>query len=155
MPDVWGREIIGLYGGTHRSPATHEETNVPANPAPAGNPRPTDDALQWQLARVGSTAWEGWDLKFQRLAYGFATDTGVVDTREALQWLINRANIRDGKPPKGKLVWYLTGVHASVMSSLDNGQVVGPGVNGAVGVVGYQRRNGYVGWSDPIFPYAT
>jgi hypothetical protein len=140
-----------LTGGTPAS-GDHRGTNVPAHPAPAANPRPTDDALQWQLDRIGSTAWEGWDLKFQRLAYGFATDTGVVDTREALLWLMNRANVRGGKPPKGKLVWYLLGEHANVMSSLDDGRVVGPGVDGAIGVIHYERRDGYVGWSDPIFP---
>lgn len=134
-------------------PAT--PSGVAATPPPAGNPRPTDDALRWQLDRIGSTAWEGWDLKFQRLAYGFATDTGVVDTGEALRWLISRSGIHDGKPPKGKLAWYVTGEHASVMSSLEDGRVVGPGVDGAIGVIDYHLRGGYLGWSDPIFPYAA
>lgn len=130
-------------------------TDVTANPAPAGTPRPTDDALLWQLDRIGSTAWEGWDLKFQRLAYGFATETGVVDTREALLWLMNRGGISGGQPPKGKLVWYLVGTHATVMSSLHGELAIGPGVDGAVGIIHYEDRQGYLGWSDPIFPYAA
>lgn len=126
---------------------------------PAGNPRPTEDALRWQLERVGSTAWEGFGLKFQRMAHGFAVDTGVTDECEALRWLLARGAVGEGEPPRGRLAWYETGQAAgdriSVLSSLGEGQVVGAGVDGAVGVIHYLDRPGYVGWSEPIFPYAT
>jgi len=125
-------------------------------PEPGGNPRPTEDALQWQLDRMGSTAWEGWSLKFQQMAYGFADETGIADSRQTLRWLAARGGLGNGQPPRGKLVWYTGGDcgRASVMSSLGDGKVVGAGVDAAVGVMDYRDRDGYVGWSEPVFPYA-
>jgi len=121
-----------------------------------GNPRPTEDALRWQLDRVGSSAWENWGLKFQRMAYGYAVESGVADTREALNWLTCHDVVDNGEPPpRGKLVWYSNDGTVSVMSSLDDGQVIGPGVDGAVGVTHYRQRDGYLGWSEPLFPYAS
>ncbi|HEX6686699.1 MAG TPA: hypothetical protein VF062_28255 [Candidatus Limnocylindrales bacterium] len=124
-------------------------------PVPAGNPRPTEDALRWQLERVGSTAWEGFGLKFQRMAFGFAVETGVADECEALRWLLARDGIGAGEPPRGKLAWYEASGGVSVLSSLGDGKVVGAGVNGAIGVMHYLDRPGYAGWSEPIFPYAS
>lgn len=118
-------------------------------------PRPVSDALRWQLDRVGATAWEGWCLKFQRLAYGLVGTPGLGDAREALEWLTARGIVTLSEPPpRGKLVWYADGAQVTVMSSLVDGMVVGTGVDGAVGVIGYRDRAGFLGWTDPIFPYA-
>ncbi|WP_162908210.1 hypothetical protein [Allorhizocola rhizosphaerae] len=119
------------------------------------SPRPVDDALRWQLDRVGSAAWEGWCLKFQLMAYGFVEEPGVAGAGEALDWLTARSAVRhDEPPPRGKLVWYADGDTVTVMSSVDGGRVVGTGVNDSVGIIGYRDRPGYVGWTEPIFPYA-
>lgn len=123
---------------------------------PCGTPRPIEDALRWQCDRVGSRAWEDWGLKFQRMAYGYAVEAGVADTREALNWLTSHDTVDNGEPPPwGKLVWYSSHGRVSVMSSLNDGQVVGTGVDGAVGVIHYRQREGYLGWSEPLFPYAS
>jgi hypothetical protein len=120
------------------------------------NPRRTEDALRWQLDRVGSAAWEGWSLKFQLMAYGFVEEPGMADAAEALQWLRARDAVHPGQPPPpGKLVWYAEAGTVTVMSSLDSQRVVGAGVNDVVGVIAFRERAGYLGWSEPIFPFAT
>lgn len=89
------------------------------------------------------------------MAYGYAAEPGVIDPVDALRWFTSHDIVDDGEPPPwGKLVWYRDNGAVSVMSSLDRGLVIGTGVDGAVGVMNYRQRDGYLGWSEPIFPYA-
>lgn len=126
-----------------------------AAPVPRNTPRPVEDALRWQLDRVGSTAWEGWSLKFQCLAYGHTTDPGPTAAADVYGWLVRHGLVETtAPPPRGKLVWYAAEGRVTVMSSLSDGRVVGPGVLASVGVTHYLSPAGYLGWSDPLFPYA-
>ena len=90
------------------------------------NPRDTEAALNWQLERVGSTAWQDWPLKFQRMAFGYAQDSGWHDAADAVRWLDHHALLQEGAAPRGALVWYQAADRIRVACSLGSGQVVGP-----------------------------
>ena len=97
------------------------------------NPRDIEAALAWELERVGSTAWQDWSLKFQRMAFGYAQDSGWHDAADALRWLDHHALLREGAAPRGALVWYQAADRIRVACSLGSGQVVGPLPCGQVG----------------------
>lgn len=118
------------------------------------NPRSIDDALQWQLERVGSTAWEGWSWKFQRLAHGYLHDDQWSTAEDALSWFDSFALLRSDQAPRGALVWYRPGRTAVVGCCLGSGRVVGPSLPDLVGVVGADDLPVPMGWTDPAFPFA-
>ena len=122
--------------------------------AKASNPRDVESALGWQLARVGSLGWCGWSLKFQRLAFGYAQDTGWPDEEAALRWLCDHALLHDGEPPRGALVWYRVSGGVRVGCSLGSGELVGPLLDGVVGVAELATLSSDRVWSDPLFPFA-
>ena len=70
--------------------------------ARVANPRDTEAALNWQLERVGSTAWQDWPLKFQRMAFGYAQDSGWHDPSDAVRWLDHHALLQEGAAPRGR-----------------------------------------------------
>lgn len=117
------------------------------------NPRDVEAALVWQLERVGSSAWQEWSLKFQRLAFGYANDSGWRDSADALAWLEDHALLRQGQPPRGALVWYRTSDRVRVSCSLGSGEIVGPLPSGVVGVAELSDLGADYVWSEPHFPY--
>ncbi|WP_432943048.1 hypothetical protein ACQPXM_39210 [Kribbella sp. CA-253562] len=119
-----------------------------------GNPRDTESALDWQLERVGSTAWQEWTLKFQRMAFGYAHDSGWHDSADALHWLDHHALLHEGAAPRGALVWYQAVDRIRVACSLGSGQVIGPLPAGEVAVAGLLTLSTDFVWSDPCFPFA-
>ena len=118
------------------------------------NPRDAEAALTWQLERVGSTAWQDWTLKFQRMAFGYANDSGWHDSADALKWLDHHALLREGAVPRGALVWYQAVDRIRVACSLGSGQVIGPVPAGEVEVVLLTDLSTDFVWSDPHFPFA-
>ncbi|MGH3730075.1 MAG: hypothetical protein ACRDTU_15200, partial [Micromonosporaceae bacterium] len=58
-----------------------------ANP-PRNNPRGKNAAISWQFARLGSTAHEGWCLRFQAQAYGWSY-SGVNSAEIAGDWMVS------------------------------------------------------------------
>lgn len=125
-----------------------------ANP-PRANPRGINPAISWQFAQLGSTAHEGWCLRFQAQAYGWSY-SGFNTAEEAGDWMVNNGYMRtSGIPPRGALVWYHNSEGTGhIVSSLGEGKIIGTSVNGDVGVAGYLYRTGYRGWTVPYFPRA-
>jgi len=117
------------------------------------NPRDAEAALAWELERVGSGAWQGWALKFQRMAFGYAQDSGWHDEADALRWLDQHAHLHEGPPPRGALVWYRSGDRTLVACSLGEGRVIGPSPYGEVAVADLSDLSGDYVWSDPHFPF--
>ncbi|QNE19535.1 hypothetical protein F1D05_18460 [Kribbella qitaiheensis] len=118
------------------------------------NPRDPESALSWQLERVGSAAWQEWSLKFQRMAFGYAQDSGWHDPTDALSWLDHHALLHEGAVPRGALVWYQAADRIRVACSLGSGQVVGPLPTGQVGVAELSALSTDYVWSDAHFPFA-
>lgn len=118
------------------------------------NPRDPESALGWQLERIGSVAWRDWALKFQRLAFGYAQDTGWPDEDAALRWLCDHGLVHDGEPPRGVLVWYRVGDATRVGCSLGSGELIGPLPDGVVGVAALAALSTEYVWSEPHFPFA-
>jgi hypothetical protein len=119
----------------------------------AANPRDTEAALTWQLERVGSAAWQDWSLKFQRMAFGYARDSGWHDPEDALRWLDDHTLLHEGAAPRGALVWYQAADRIRVACSLGSGQVVGPLPSGQVGTADLTDLSTDYIWSDPHFPF--
>ncbi len=118
----------------------------------AANPRDVDAALDWQLERVGSRAWQDWSLKFQRMAFGYSLDTGWHDEAEARRWLTDHGHLYDGLPPRGALVWYDDGGTPRVACSLGRGRVVG--AIPVVAIADLDCLSASYRWSAPLFPFA-
>jgi hypothetical protein len=121
--------------------------------ARVANPRDTEAALNWQLERVGSAAWQDWPLKFQRMAFGYAQDSGWHGAGDAVRWLDHHALLREGAAPRGALVWYHAADRIRVACSLGSGQVVGPLLTGPVEIADLGALSGDWVWSDPHFPF--
>ena len=121
-----------------------ERRNVPR----VSNPRDTEAALNWQLERVGSEAWQDWPLKFQRMAFGYAQDSGWHDAADAVRWLDHHALLREGAAPRGALVWYHAADRIRVACSLGSGQVVGPLLTGPVEIANLDALSNDHVWSD-------
>jgi hypothetical protein len=117
------------------------------------NPRDAEAALAWELERIGSSAWHDWSLKFQRMAFGYAQDSGWHDEADALHWLDHHSLLNEGTPPRGTLVWYQATDRVRVACSLGAGQVVGPLPSGQVGVAVLTDLSTDYVWSDPHFPF--
>ena len=117
------------------------------------NPRDPESALSWQLERVGSAAWQDWSLKFQRMAFGYAQDSGWHDPADALKWLDHHALLHEGAAPRGALVWYQAADRIRVACALGSGQVVGPLLNGAVEIADLAVLSNDWVWSEPHFPF--
>jgi hypothetical protein len=128
-----------------------ERRNVPR----VSNPRDTEAALNWQLERVGSAAWEDWTLKFQRMAFGYAHDSGWHDAADAVRWLDEHALLHEGVAPRGALIWYHAGDRIRVACALGAGQVVGPLLSGVVEVADLVTVSTDFLWSEPHFPFAN
>lgn len=121
--------------------------------ARVANPRDTEAALNWQLERVGSAAWQEWPLKFQRMAFGYAQDSGWHDAADAVRWLDHHVLLQEGAAPRGALVWYQAADRIRVACSLGSGQVVGPLLSGPVEVAALADLSTDWVWSEPHFPF--
>lgn len=117
-------------------------------------PRSVEDALTWQLQRIASPAWEGWALKFQRLAFGYPEESGWRRAEDGLNWMRAHGHLSSTEPPRGTLVWFGRPSGITVMCSLGDGRVIGSGVHDRVGITHYSEIHGYKGWSPAIFPFA-
>lgn len=117
-------------------------------------PRSIEDALAWELQRLGSTAWEGWAWKFQRLAFGYLRDGGWETTGDAYGWFVENDRLKPGEPPRGSLVWYCGTQGTAVACSLGDGTAIGPGQRGAVRIVPVAELPGRLGWTEAVFPFA-
>jgi hypothetical protein len=124
-------------------------------PARVANPRDTEAALTWQLERLGSTAWQDWTLKFQRMAFGYARDSGWHDAADAVRWLDHHALLCEGAAPRGALVWYQAADRIRVACSLGSGQVVGPLPHGPVEIAQLTTLSTDWVWSEPHFPFGN
>jgi uncharacterized protein YraI len=122
---------------------------------PRANPRGKDGAISYEFARLGSTAEEGWCLRFQAQAYGWS-HAGWETAEIGGDWESSHGYLHTtGTPPRGALVWYHNSAGTGhVVVSLGEGKIIGSSVNGRVGVAGYLYRTGYRGWSMPYFPAA-
>jgi uncharacterized protein YraI len=122
---------------------------------PRDNPRGRDAAISYEFARLGSTAQEGWCMRFQAQAYGWSA-SGWSTAEVGGDWIAAHGYLHTtGVPPRGALVWYHNSSGTGhVVVSLGEGKIIGSSVNGKVGVAGYQYRTGYRGWSTPYFPAA-
>jgi uncharacterized protein YraI len=122
---------------------------------PRANPRSVNGAISWQFARLGSTADEGWCLRFQAQSYGWGA-SGWSTAEIGGDWIESHGYLRTaGVPPRGALVWYHNSAGSGhIVVSLGEGKIIGTSVNGRVGVAGYLYRTGYRGWSVPYFPAA-
>lgn len=125
-----------------------------ANP-PRANPRGKDAAISYEFARLGSTAEEGWCMKFQAQAYGWSY-SGFSTAEVGGDWMVNHGYMHtSGIPPRGALVWYHNSSGTGhVVVSLGEGKIIGSSVPDRVGVANYDYRTGYRGWSVPYFPLA-
>ena len=120
---------------------------------PRANPRGVNAAISWEFSHLGSTAYEGWCLKFAALAYGWS-GAGWSTAEVAGDWMVSHGYMHTtGTPPRGALVWYHNSSGTGhIVTSLGEGKIIGTSVNGDVGVAGYLYRDGYRGWSIPYFP---
>ena len=123
---------------------------------PRANPRGRDGAISYEFARLGSTAEEGWCMRFQAQAYGWSS-SGFSTAEVGGDYMVNHGYMHTtGIPPRGALVWYHNSSGTGhVVVSLGEGKIIGSSVGGDVGVAGYQYRTGYRGWSVPYFPYGS
>jgi uncharacterized protein YraI len=123
---------------------------------PRANPRGKDAAISYEFARLGSTAEEGWCMRFQAQAYGWGA-SGWDTAEIGGDWETSHGYLHTtGTPPRGALVWYHNSSGTGhVVVSLGEGKIIGSSVDGKVGVAGYQYRTGYRGWSQPYFPSAS
>jgi Rieske Fe-S protein len=121
---------------------------------PRANPRQVDDAVSWEYARLGSSADEGYCLRFQAQAFGWSY-AGFATAQDQFQWLRDNGQIsHHGPPPRGALVWYSTGDgDGHVTVSVGAGRVIGTSVRGVVGVADYDYLGSFEGWSAPEFVY--
>jgi uncharacterized protein YraI len=157
--DIWdmisnGGFIADAYVNTGSDGMVEHACNYAGNP-PRSNPRGKNAAISWQFEHLGSTAYEGWCLKFQALAYGWSY-SGFNTAEEAGDWMVSHGYMNtSGIPPRGALVWYHNSAGTGhIVSSLGEGKIIGTSVNGDVGVAGYLYRTGYRGWTVPYFPNA-
>jgi uncharacterized protein YraI len=120
------------------------------------NPRSIDQAISWEYQQLGSTADEGWCLRFQTQAFGW-TFAGFQTAQDQYQWLQSNDEVStSGTPPRGALVWYTNDAGTGhVVVSIGAGFVIGTSVAGRVGIVPIAYFSGYEGWSNPIFPQAS
>jgi uncharacterized protein YraI len=149
-----GGFIADAYVNTGSDGYVEHRCSYAANP-PRANPRGKDGAISWEFANLGSTAYEGWCLKFAAMAYGWSY-AGWTTAEVAGDWMVNNGYMHtSGIPPRGALVWYHNSAGTGhIVTSLGEGKIIGTSVNGDVGVAGYLYRTGYRGWSIPYFPYA-
>ncbi|GAA2095333.1 hypothetical protein GCM10009841_06380 [Microlunatus panaciterrae] len=117
-------------------------------------PRSTEDALRWQQLRIGSAAWEGWPLKFQRMAFGYYEESGWLTAAEGLNWMREHDRLSLSTPPRGGLAWFESNDRVTVFCGVGDGRVIGPGVAGVVGLAVQTDLTGYRGWSPAVFPFA-
>ena len=122
---------------------------------PRANPNGANAAISWQFARLGSTASEGWCMRFQAQSYGWSA-SGWSTAEVGGDWIQSHGYLHTtGVPPRGALVWYHNSAGTGhVVVSLGEGKIIGTSVNGKVGVAAYTYRTGYRGWSVPYFPAA-
>ncbi len=123
---------------------------------PRANPRGRDAAISYEFARLGSSAEEGWCLRFQAQAYGWSA-SGWATAEIGGDWETSHGYMHTtGVPPRGALVWYHNSAGTGhIVISLGEGKIIGSSVNGKIGVAGYQYRTGYRGWSMPYFAAAA
>ena len=163
------RNVLALYGGERAWPWRPCRGTRRGRPRPGGdvrdgaarsqrneavNPRDAEAALGWELERVGSTAWRGWSLKFQRLAFGYAHDSGWPDSASAVHWLAAHDLLHGGEPPRGALVWCRLGDETRVGCSLGGGKLIGPLPDGPVVIADLSVLSSECYWSAPHFPFA-
>jgi uncharacterized protein YraI len=126
-----------------------------ASAPPRANPRGANAAISYEFARLGSTAEEGWCMRFQAQAYGWSA-SGWGTAEIGGDWEAAHGYLHTtGVPPRGALVWYHNSAGTGhVVVSLGEGKIIGSSVNGQVGVASYTYRTGYRGWSIAYFPAA-
>jgi uncharacterized protein YraI len=149
-----GGFVADAYIYTGSDGAVEDACNYAASP-PRANPNSANTAISYEFARLGSTAQEGWCLRFQAQAYGWSY-SGVTtaeiagDNLEAAGYMHT-----SGIPPRGALVWYHNSAGTGhIVVSLGQGKIIGSSVTSDVGVAGYQYRTGYRGWTVAYFPSA-
>lgn len=122
---------------------------------PRANPRGANGAISYEFARLGSTADEGWCMRFQAQAYGWSA-SGWATAEVGGDWETSHGYMHtSGIPPRGALVWYHNSSGTGhVVVSLGEGLIIGSSVDGKVGVADYDYRSGYRGWSPAYFPAA-
>lgn len=126
-----------------------------AGAPPRANPRGANAAISYEFARLGSTAEEGWCMRFQAQAYGWSA-SGWATAEVGGDWETSHGYMHtSGIPPRGALVWYHNSAGTGhVVVSLGQGKIIGSSVGGQVGVADYLYRTGYRGWSIAYFPAA-
>ncbi len=127
-----------------------------ASAPPRANPRSANNAISYEFARLGSTGQEGWCMRFQAQAYGWAA-SGWSTAEVGGDWITSHGYMHTtGTPPRGAIVWYHNSSGTGhVVVSLGAGKIIGSSVSGKVGVASYNYRTGYRGWSVAYFAAAV
>jgi hypothetical protein len=157
--DVWDQLASGGFVSDTYVYTGHEGlfmTQCPyAASPPRANPNSMNEAISWEFAHLGSTAYEGECDHFQALAFGWS-HSGEYSAQTHWNHLRSLGLTHtSGTPPRGALVFYSNSSGTGhVTVSIGVGKVIGTSVNGDVGVAVYDYRSGYLGWSTPDFPNA-
>jgi uncharacterized protein YraI len=155
--DVWDQLASGGFVSDTYVYTGHDGlfmTKCPyADPPPRPNPNSMNEAISWEFAHLGSTAYEGECDHFQALAFGWS-HSGEYSAQTHWNHLRSLGLTHtSGTPPRGALVFYSNSSGTGhVVVSIGVGKVIGTSVGGDVGVAAYTYRSGYLGWATPDFP---
>jgi hypothetical protein len=145
----------GFVSGAYTRAASTPPNCVYVGAPPRANPRSTNSAISWAFSNYGSTAYEGWCLRFTALSYGWSA-SGWNTAEIGGDWISSHGYMHTtGTPPRGAIVWYHNSAgtgHAAI--SIGQGKVVSTSVGGRVAVANYTYHSYYRGWSVPYYPYA-
>ena len=159
---TWDKLSDGTYVSDYWMNTPSFNSYIPGMPACNAAPAPTtssipgaEAAISWAYARRGSTAWEGWCLKFVANAYG-RSSAGFSSAKAHWNNAVATGRARTGTAaPRGALVfwntWYQGVNYGHVGISLGNGQVIATSVSGRVGVASINYWSNYLGWVTPYW----
>jgi len=157
--DVWdqlasGGFVSDTYVYTGHDGLFMTQCPYAASP-PRANPNSMNEAISWEFAHLGSTAYEGECDHFQALAFGWSY-SGEYSAQTHWNHLRSLGLTHtSGTPPRGALVFYSNSSGTGhITVSIGVGKIIGTSVNGDVGVAVYNYRSGYLGWATPDFPNA-
>ncbi len=116
-------------------------------------PQPTvantkgEQAVNWMLARQGSTAYQG--LCEQAVENAFGTSGRYPSARVNWNTRVNAGHARTPAlaAPRGALVFYDTGPNGHVAISLGDGSVASTSTQGEIGVVPISYFRNPLGWA--------
>lgn len=158
---TWNKLADGTYVSDYWMNTPSFNSYIPGMPACGSTTTTTtttipgaESAISWAYARRGSTAYEGWCLKFVANAYGRSA-AGFASAKAHWNNAVSTGRARyTSSPPRGALVfwnsWFNGVNYGHVGISLGGGQVIATSVGGKVGVASLSYFSNYLGW---VVPY--